>query len=61
MEEAKMPSLLSAIIFVIGILLMAGKICVDSEPGAIPLLLAIIGAGGYVIPRYQNRTHPEDR
>ncbi len=61
MEEAKMQSLLSAIIFVIGIMLMVGKIYVDSEPGAIPLLLVAIGAGGYVITRYRNRSQPEDK
>ena len=38
--------MLSALTVGIGLVLMSGKIYADSEPGAIPLLLVMLGVGG---------------
>ncbi len=35
----------------LGIILMIMKIFVDSEPGAIPLLLILVGSAGYLLAR----------
>ncbi|NOT73573.1 MAG: hypothetical protein HOP08_01505 [Cyclobacteriaceae bacterium] len=48
-----MKTLLPLLIMIIGVLLMAFKIYADSEPGAIPLLLIIAGAGWYLVARIQ--------
>ena len=42
---------MSLAVAAIGCLLMAGKIHADSEPGAIPLLLVVLGIGWYVVAR----------
>ena len=34
---------------------MAGKIYADGEPGAIPLLLIVLGAGWYFVARVRAR------
>jgi hypothetical protein len=46
-----MRILLPALIVAAGILLMAGKIHADSEPGAIPLLLTVVGSAWLLIGR----------
>lgn len=35
----------------LGIMLMIMKISADSEPGAIPLLMILVGSGGYLLAR----------
>jgi hypothetical protein len=45
----------AAILIVIGVLLMALKIYADSEPGAIPLILVLIGLGGLAFSRFSRR------
>jgi len=50
-KKLKIKELISVLTIVIGILLMLMKIYEDSEPGAIPLLLILLGAGGYLITR----------
>ena len=47
--------MLSALTVAVGFVLMAGKIYADSEPGAIPLLLVVLGAGWHLIARAQAR------
>jgi hypothetical protein len=44
------------VIFVIGVVLMVGKIYADSEPGAIPLLLVVVGVGWYLVTRFRGRS-----
>lgn len=46
-----MQKTMSVVVAAIGCLLMAGKIHADSEPGAIPLLLVVLGIGWYVVAR----------
>jgi hypothetical protein len=45
----------SILVIAVGVVLMVGKIYADSEPGAIPLLLIVLGAGGYLIARARGR------
>lgn len=45
----------SAIVLAIGLLLMAVKIRADSEPGAIPLALVLVGTAWLVIARWHGR------
>ena len=55
-RKYKVHKLLSALTFAIGLVLMIGKIYVDSEPGAIPLLLLVAAIGWYVIARHRSLT-----
>ena len=48
---------LSALIIVIGVLLMIYMITVESEPGGIPILLVVFGLGWYLITRARIRSH----
>ena len=45
----------SSLLIAIGLVLMAGKIVFDSEPGAIPLLLVILGVAWLLIARARAR------
>ena len=51
LEKLKVQKMLSALTVVIGFVLMSGKIYADSEPGAIPMLLVVLGAGWYLVAR----------
>jgi len=52
----KTQLLVSLIITTIGILLMIFMIISESEPGAIPLLIIIFGAGWYFITKLKIRS-----
>jgi len=54
-KKVTMQTLLSILIMAIGLLLMVFKIYADSEPGAIPLLLIIVGGGWFLVTRFQLR------
>ena len=56
LEKLRVQKLLSALTVVIGFVLMAGKIHADSEPGAIPMLLVVLGAGWYFVARARTRS-----
>ncbi|MEP0546705.1 MAG: hypothetical protein ABJF88_07230 [Rhodothermales bacterium] len=58
MEKLKVHTLLSVLIVVVGAGLMAYMITVESEPGAIPLLLVVIGSGWYLVMRGRIRSRP---
>ena len=49
---------LSAVVIAIGVVLMAGKIHADSEPGAVPLLLVVLGIAWHVGVRWRGRSRP---
>ena len=51
LEKLKVQKILAALTVVIGLVLMSGKIYTDSEPGAIPLLLVVLGTGWYLVAR----------
>lgn len=57
LEKYKVQKILSMLTIVIGLVLMMGKIYADSEPGAIPLLLVVLGAGWYFITRVRVQSH----
>lgn len=52
-KKLKIQSLLSVLLAVIGIVLMTFMIIVESEPGALPLLLILVGAGWYFITKFK--------
>jgi hypothetical protein len=54
-RDAWRKSALPILVIVIGALLLAIKVYVDSEPGAIPLLLVAGGSGWYLLQRFQPR------
>lgn len=55
LEKLRMHRTLSVLTFAVGLVLMVGKIWADSEPGAIPLLLVLLGAGWYFATRVRLR------
>lgn len=57
MEKLKVHTILSVLTTVIGLVLMIYMIYVESEPGAIPLLLVVFGTGWYLITRVRIRSH----
>ena len=56
LEKLKVQKILSALTVVIGLVLMSGKIYADSEPGAIPILLVLLGTGWYLGARVRARS-----
>lgn len=54
-KKQRIQILLPVLIIVIGAALMIVKIIADSEPGAIPLLLIVLGSAWYFITRNQMR------
>ena len=57
LEKLKVHKILSALTIAIGFVLMFGKIYADSEPGAIPILLVVLGMGWYFITLVRIRSH----
>jgi type IV secretory pathway VirB2 component (pilin) len=55
MPASKTQTIASLVVLAIGIVLMAGKIHFDSEPGAIPLALVLLGATWFTVTRVRNR------
>ncbi len=49
--KLKAQKVLSALTVAIGLVLMSGKVYADSEPGAIPILLVVLGTGWYLLAR----------
>jgi len=54
-KKPKAQLLISAIIFFIGLALMIFMITTESEPGALPLLLVVVGITWHLIPRFRFR------
>lgn len=50
-EKLKMHRWISILITSIGVVLMVFMVIVEDEPGALPLLLIVIGTGWYFITR----------
>ena len=50
-EKLKMHRWISILITSIGVVLMVFMVLVEDEPGALPLLLIVIGTGWYFITR----------
>lgn len=59
MEKLAVHKILSTVTLVIGVLLLIYMVRVESEPGAIPLLLVVVGIGWHVVTRVRSRArHP---
>ena len=56
LEKLRVQKLLSALTVVIGFVLMSGKVYADSEPGAVPILLVVLGTGWHLITRARTRS-----
>ncbi|PAU92762.1 hypothetical protein CK503_14820 [Aliifodinibius salipaludis] len=52
-KKLKMHSLLSILTIVLGTVLLIFMIVVEGEPGAIPLMLLVVGIVWYFITRYK--------
>ena len=53
LKKLKVHKLLAILSFSLGLLLMIYMVLVEDEPGAIPLLLIVLGLGWYFIIRTQ--------
>lgn len=59
-NKLKMHLFLSALTIVFGVALLVFMIVTEDEPGAIPLLLILVGAGWYFITRYRIWSKPKE-
>lgn len=59
MQKLTVHRTLSALTIVVGALLLVYMIAVESEPGAVPLLMIGIGTGWYLVARFRTRPRPE--
>lgn len=60
-EKRPVHSVLSLVTLGAGVILLTYMISVESEPGAIPLLLVVVGIGWYTVARvstWSNRNKP---
>lgn len=55
MRRLKVHSVLAALVLGLGLVLLSGKVFADSEPGALPILLVLVGAGWYLATRVRIR------
>ncbi|HYE95295.1 MAG TPA: hypothetical protein VD962_03740 [Rubricoccaceae bacterium] len=55
-QKLKVHAILSATLTVAGAILLVYMITVESEPGAIPLLLIVLGVGWYLLTRARMRS-----
>ena len=57
-RKLKVHTLLSVLTIVVGVALMIFMISTESEPGALPLLLIVLGTGWYLVTRRRRiRSH----
>jgi len=59
MEKHRVHTLLSVLTIALGVVLLVYMITVESEPGAIPLLLIAVGSGWFFVTRARLRSHQE--
>lgn len=58
-QDLKVHRILSLLALAVGLLLMTYMIVYESEPGALPLLLVVVGGGWYVVTLARGRSGPE--
>ena len=56
-KKLKLHARLSMLIIAIGLVLMIFMITTESEPGALPLLLIVVGTAWHLITRGRIRSH----
>lgn len=54
--DARTQQIASAIVGGIGVALLIMMVIVEDEPGALPLLLVLLGAGGYIHARMRQKS-----
>ena len=59
MEKLRVHTLLSVLTIVLGAVLLIYMVTVESELGAIPLLLIVVGTGWYFFTRSRARSQHE--
>jgi hypothetical protein len=59
MDKHRVHTLLSVLTIVLGAVLLVYMVTVESEPGAIPLLLIVVGIGWYFVTRARARSQHE--
>lgn len=57
MNRRRVATLLSMLTIVLGVVLLIYMIAVESEPGAIPLLLIAVGTIWFLVLRTRSRSH----
>ncbi len=57
MKQLQLHSRLAVIISVIAVMGMLANMYIESEPGALPLLLVVLSIAWYVITRVRIRSH----
>lgn len=55
-RNRKAHAVLAALTVALGVVLLAYMVVVESEPGAIPLLLIVLGSAWYVVTRRRARS-----
>jgi hypothetical protein len=58
-RNQKVQSVLSTITIILGLVLLAYMVTVEDEPGALPLLLIVVGIGWKLVTRFRVRSHTE--
>lgn len=58
-EKLKVHRILSLLTLALGLVLMTYMVIYESEPGAIPLLLIVVGTGWYFMTRKRGRSVAE--
>lgn len=54
-----MQQKLSLIVIALGLVLLAYMVTVESEPGAIPLAMIVLGSAWHLVARAKARSHAE--
>ena len=55
-SNRKVHALLSVLTILIGVALLIYMVTVEDEPGAVPLLLIVVGSGWYLVTRNRFRS-----
>jgi hypothetical protein len=58
-RNQRVQSILSTITIVLGLVLLVYMVTVEDEPGALPLLLIVVGIGWKLVTRYRVRSRTE--
>jgi hypothetical protein len=58
-RNRRVHSILSTITLVLGLVLLVYMVTVEDEPGALPLLLIVVGIGWKLVMRYRVRSNTE--
>ena len=54
-DSLRLQSLLALVLIAVGLLLVAFMVVTEDEPGALPLLLVLLGIGWFALTRWRAR------